>query len=196
MSAVRNFERQEGVSHLERCLLPQGSAHPASPHAWLIGATEHARGSMFIISEIEDKIRVDPGDLGRPVLDAVISVIEHLYIDKACHRNLLASIINGCSKGVTKSADNSFLQVLHDLGLVVTIYDVLSITGGYIYPSDGAAHYTVAFRLVVFRPFVGQILTGRLAKSDKYVYLPSVPCVSASDSDQDMLCSVLHCSAS
>ena len=42
---------------------------------------------MFIISEIEDKIRVDPGDLGRPVLDAVTSVIEHLYIDKVCHEN-------------------------------------------------------------------------------------------------------------
>ena len=130
---------------------------------------------MFIISEIEDKIRVDPGDLGRPVLDAVISVIEHLYIDKACHRISLALIINWCPKGVRKSASNNCLQVLHDLGLVVTIYDVLSITGGFIYPSDGAAHYTVAFRLVVFRPFVGQILTGRLAKSDKYVYFSTVP---------------------
>ena len=130
---------------------------------------------MFIISEIEDKIRVDPGDLGRPVLDAVISVIEHLYIDKVCCSNLFASVISGCQKGGRLSADDDCLQVLHDLGLVVTIYDVLSITGGYIYPSDGAAHYTVAFRLVVFRPFVGQILTGRLAKSDKYVYFPSVP---------------------
>ena len=67
------------------------------------------------------------------------------------------------------------MQVLHDLGLVVTIYDILSITGGFIYPSDGAAHYIVAFRLVLFRPFVGQILTGRLAKSDKCAYFPSVP---------------------
>ena len=130
---------------------------------------------MFIISEIEDKIRVDPGDLGRPVLDAVISVIEHLYIDKACHRMSLALINNWCPKGVRTLAGTDCLQVLHDLGLVVTIYDVLSITGGFIYPSDGAAHYTVAFRLVVFKPFVGQILTGRLAKSDKYVYLSPVP---------------------
>ena len=45
---------------------------------------------MFIISEIEDKIRVDPGDLGRPVLDAVTSVIEHLYIDKVCRKNFTA----------------------------------------------------------------------------------------------------------
>ena len=59
--------------------------------------------------------------------------------------------------------------MLHDLGLVVTIYDVLSIDGGFIYPSDGAAHYTVTFRLVVFRPFINEILTGRLTKSDKCV---------------------------
>jgi len=64
------------------------------------------------------------------------------------------------------------LQVLHDLGLVVTIYDVLSIDGGFIYPSDGAAHYTVTFRLVVFRPFINEILTGRLIKSDKCVSYP------------------------
>ena len=40
---------------------------------------------MFLVCDVEDKIRVDPGDLGRPVLDAVTSVIEHLYIDKASH---------------------------------------------------------------------------------------------------------------
>lgn len=38
---------------------------------------------MFFICDVEDKIRVDPGDLGRPLLDAVTSVIEQLYIDKA-----------------------------------------------------------------------------------------------------------------
>ncbi|CAL5223770.1 g6335 [Coccomyxa viridis] len=94
---------------------------------------------MFFICDVEDKIRVDPGDLGRPLLDAVTSVIEQLYIDK----------------------------VLHDLGLVITIYDILSIEGGFIYPSDGAAHYTVKFRLVVFRPFINEVLTGRLTRCDK-----------------------------
>lgn len=61
------------------------------------------------------------------------------------------------------------LQVLHDLGLVITLYDVLSIEGGFIYPSDSAAHYTVKFRLVVFRPFINEVLSGRLTRCDKYV---------------------------
>ena len=37
---------------------------------------------MFILSEVEDKIRVDPADLGKPVLEAVTAVIEENYIDK------------------------------------------------------------------------------------------------------------------
>ena len=37
---------------------------------------------MFILSEIEDKVRVAPADLGRPVLEAVTAVIEKNYIDK------------------------------------------------------------------------------------------------------------------
>lgn len=34
-------------------------------------------------------------------------------------------------------------QVIADVGLVVTLYDVLEVTGGHIYPSDGAAHFEV-----------------------------------------------------
>ena len=37
---------------------------------------------MFVLSEIEDKVRVAPADLGRPVLEAVTAVIERNYIDK------------------------------------------------------------------------------------------------------------------
>ncbi|EIE27604.1 DNA-directed RNA polymerase II, 19 kDa polypeptide [Coccomyxa subellipsoidea C-169] len=94
---------------------------------------------MFILSELEDKVRIEPADLGRPTVDAVTAVIEQLYLDK----------------------------VVSDLGLVVTIYDILDIQGGSIYASEGAAHYTVKFRLVVFRPFIGEVLVGRLTKCDK-----------------------------
>lgn len=58
-------------------------------------------------------------------------------------------------------------QVVSDLGLVITIYDILGIEGGFIYTGDGAAQYTVKFRLAVFRPFLGEVLVGRLVKSDR-----------------------------
>ncbi len=57
--------------------------------------------------------------------------------------------------------------MVNDLGLVITLYDITQIEGGYIYPSDGAAHYEVKFKLVVFRPFPGEVIVGRLARCDK-----------------------------
>ena len=60
---------------------------------------------MFILSEIEDDIRVEPRYLGLSPLEAVMAVIQRRYIDR----------------------------VVPDLGLVVTIYDVGLIEGGFVY---------------------------------------------------------------
>ncbi|PNH09607.1 DNA-directed RNA polymerase III subunit RPC8 [Tetrabaena socialis] len=89
---------------------------------------------MFIVSKIEDQIRVLPQDLTKTPVDAVTAVIEQRFLDK----------------------------VIPNLGLVVTIYDVLSIEGGFVYPNDGAAFFKVQFRVVVFRPFVGEVIVGKL----------------------------------
>ncbi|XP_058084795.1 DNA-directed RNA polymerase III subunit rpc8 isoform X2 [Magnolia sinica] len=42
------------------------------------------------------------------------------------------------------------------------------INGGFIVPGEGAATYEVTFRLVMFRPFVGEVLTGKIEKSGAY----------------------------
>lgn len=34
-------------------------------------------------------------------------------------------------------------QVLKDLGLCVTLYDIKNIDGGFVFPGDGAPHFTV-----------------------------------------------------
>ncbi|KAG1675686.1 hypothetical protein FOA52_002395 [Chlamydomonas sp. UWO 241] len=94
---------------------------------------------MFILTELEDDVRVQPSDLSKHPLDAVTDVLESTYIDK----------------------------VLPGNGLAVTLYDVQSIEGGFIYPNDGAAYFKVRFRLVVFRPFVGEVLVGRLKSCTK-----------------------------
>jgi DNA-directed RNA polymerase III subunit RPC8 len=100
---------------------------------------------MFIISELQDKVRVQPQDLSRTPEDAVTAVIEQQYLDK----------------------------VIPNLGLVVTVYDVLSIEGGLVYPNNGAAFFDVTFRLVVFRPFVGEVLVGRLKSCDRCAHSSS-----------------------
>lgn len=43
---------------------------------------------------------------------------------------------------ITSALEKSFLdRVVPNLGLVVTLYDIMSIGDGYVYPSDGGAHY-------------------------------------------------------
>ncbi len=84
-------------------------------------------------------MRVAPKDLVKPPLAAVTEVLEREYLDR----------------------------VIPDLGLAVTIYDVLSVEGGHIYPNDGAAYFKVVFRLVVFRPFAGEVVVGRIVSSSR-----------------------------
>ena len=89
---------------------------------------------MFLTCAIEDNVRVLPKDLGSATLDAVTAVLEKMYIDR----------------------------VIKDVGLAVTIYDIQSVEGGFVYHSAGAAHFTVRFALVVFRPLVGGVLAGKV----------------------------------
>ncbi|KAH9576965.1 hypothetical protein CY35_01G190000 [Sphagnum magellanicum] len=58
-------------------------------------------------------------------------------------------------------------QVLKDLGLCVTLYDIKAVEGGFVFPGDGAPRFTVDFRLVMFRPFVGEVLIAKLKTCDK-----------------------------
>lgn len=94
---------------------------------------------MFILSTLEDNVRIAPQDLGKPPAVAITTALEKSFLDKA----------------------------VAGLGLVVTLYDILSIGDGYVYPSDGGAHYKVCFRVVVFRPFRDELLVGKVHKMTK-----------------------------
>lgn len=99
----------------------------------------HRYVEMFILAALEDDIKVLPQDLTKTPQDAVTEVIEQRFLDR----------------------------VIADLGLVTTVYDIQSIEGGFVYPNDGAAYFRVKFRVVVFRPFVGEILVGKLKSCSK-----------------------------
>lgn len=58
-------------------------------------------------------------------------------------------------------------RVLLDVGLCITFYDFLDIGDPYLYPSEGSSIQLIKFRMIVFRPFVGEILFGTLLKSNK-----------------------------
>lgn len=94
---------------------------------------------MFRLSLIEHTLPVPPHLLNRPLVDALREEIERLFLDK----------------------------VIKDLGLCVSVYDIQSIEGGFIFPGDGSSTYTVVFRLLMFRPFKGEILSGTVETSDE-----------------------------
>ena len=50
---------------------------------------------------------------------------------------------------------------------MVTLYDLLKVGPGQLFPSDPAAHFNARFRLVVFCPFQDEVLVGTLIKADQ-----------------------------
>eukprot|EP01130_Rhizamoeba_saxonica_P017482 TRINITY_DN8486_c0_g1_i1.p1 TRINITY_DN8486_c0_g1~~TRINITY_DN8486_c0_g1_i1.p1 ORF type:complete len:243 (-),score=74.19 TRINITY_DN8486_c0_g1_i1:87-815(-) len=93
---------------------------------------------MFILVELEDTIRIPPNDFDNE-LEALKFKIGEKYANR----------------------------ILPDIGLVIKYHDILDLGEGHVIPGDGASHRKVRFRLVVFRPFLGQILTGRLFSCSK-----------------------------
>ena len=95
--------------------------------------------SMFELVTIEDRLRIAPEDLELEIPQAVTRVIERLYFDR----------------------------VIVNIGLVVTLYDILTLEGGFVQHTEGSVHYDARFRLVVFKPLPNEVLLGKLHSCDK-----------------------------
>jgi DNA-directed RNA polymerase III subunit RPC8 len=87
---------------------------------------------MFNLTTIEDVIRIEPSQFGIPTEKVLQQEINRKYANR----------------------------VLHNIGLCICIYDIESHGDGLIKPGDGAVYVQTKFRIIVFRPFVGEILVG------------------------------------
>lgn len=92
---------------------------------------------MFILSEISDLVQVKPEYFDIDLKKALIREINNKYANK----------------------------VIPNLGLGVTVWDLLDVQNGLLRPSDGSVYYKVVMRLVVFKPFVGEVLIGWIDSS-------------------------------
>ncbi|KAK9950976.1 hypothetical protein M0R45_006439 [Rubus argutus] len=92
---------------------------------------------MFYLSRIEHSLRLPPHLLSLRLQDAVMGELEKLFLDK----------------------------VIANLGLCVSVYDIQSIKDHFILPNDGHPTLTVVFTLIMFRPFVGEIITAKVLES-------------------------------
>ena len=63
-------------------------------------------------------------------------------------------------------------KVLQDVGLCVCLYEIESIGDGHFVSDSGSSYTECTFRLVVFRPFVGETLVGKIWKqSPEGIYI-------------------------
>jgi DNA-directed RNA polymerase III subunit RPC8 len=85
---------------------------------------------MFSLHTIDAAVALEPNQLGLDTVVAIERALRESYMDR----------------------------VLHNVGLVVTVYDVIYIGEGRIFHSDARVYYEVSFRAVVFRPEVGSLL--------------------------------------
>lgn len=87
---------------------------------------------MFLLTQVSDMLRLEPSTFSKNVNVALEDDINRKYSNK----------------------------IIHNVGLCICFHDLLSMEDGLMKPGDGAAFVKVTFRLIVFRPFVGEILVG------------------------------------
>jgi len=58
-------------------------------------------------------------------------------------------------------------KYIKDVGLCITLLDIESVGDGYVSTGEGAAQVAVKFRMIVFRPFRGEVIDGKITKSDE-----------------------------
>ncbi|CAN8002924.1 unnamed protein product [Ixodes hexagonus] len=99
---------------------------------------------MFVISEMSDNIRIPPWLFRLNPNDAIVEQLNRRLANK----------------------------VVINVGLCIALFDVTKIEDSKILPGDGSFHTTVEFRYVVFRPFMDEVLMGKIRScSQEGVYV-------------------------
>ncbi|ESO00825.1 hypothetical protein HELRODRAFT_112966 [Helobdella robusta] len=92
---------------------------------------------MFLLAELRDTVKVHPRFFGEKIQKSIVTTLNKKYANK----------------------------IVHNVGLCIALWDVTKMKDSYIFPGDGSSHTIVEFRFVVFRPFVDEILTGKIKNS-------------------------------
>ncbi|PHH81307.1 hypothetical protein CDD82_1051 [Ophiocordyceps australis] len=92
---------------------------------------------MFILTKISDLVQIQPKDFSKHSIVAIEDNINAKYANK----------------------------VIQKIGLCISLYDLLWSSEGLIGHGNGLVNVNVEFRLVVFRPFKGEVMFGRISSS-------------------------------
>jgi len=94
---------------------------------------------MFVLSEIRTLIRLLPRGFDRSLEDQLTDEINRKLANK----------------------------VLINVGLCLSIHDIVEIGESFLFPGDGASHTKVRFRMLVFRPHMEEVLIGKIKSCSK-----------------------------
>mmetsp|Transcript_43060 Transcript_43060/g.71584 ORF Transcript_43060/g.71584 Transcript_43060/m.71584 type:complete len:225 (-) Transcript_43060:173-847(-) len=100
---------------------------------------------MFSLARLQDTVHIKPDEFAKP------------------GENQAQVLLNTITEAINEKYPN---RVIPNVGLCVALHDILHIGEAFLYQGSAAQHTSVEFRLVMFRPFVGQILTGKVASCD------------------------------
>ncbi|VVT51420.1 uncharacterized protein SAPINGB_P003090 [Magnusiomyces paraingens] len=87
---------------------------------------------MFVLTKISDLIRLDPLNFNTPLAEGLEDEINKKFANR----------------------------VIHNVGLCICLYDIEDFNDGMTKNGDGGVFIKCTFRIIVFRPFVGEILVG------------------------------------
>lgn len=94
---------------------------------------------MFVLSEMKDVVQIQPWNFSH---------------------DMKASLEFGLNR---KFAN----KVVHQVGLCIVLFDITEVGDSYILPGSGASHTPVKFRFVVFRPFIDEVLVGKVKSCNR-----------------------------
>lgn len=91
---------------------------------------------MFYLVEVEDHVRVEPKHFGLPTKEAVEKQLNENYVD----------------------------SVSKEMGKVISVVSVDSVSDGVIIPGDGAAFYKSNFKVLVWKPELHELVYATVAE--------------------------------
>ena len=90
------------------------------------------------LARLKDTVHIAPSEFGKSTLQAVTHALCEKYPNK----------------------------VVPGLGLCIALHDILHIGESQLYPGSAAQHISVEFRIVMFHPYEGEVLTGTVVACD------------------------------
>ncbi|XP_014238077.1 DNA-directed RNA polymerase III subunit RPC8 [Trichogramma pretiosum] len=93
---------------------------------------------MFVLTEFKDTVQILPHKFKKKLNDAITNELNRKLANK----------------------------VFYKVGLCIALHDITHISESFIVPGDGSSHTKVNFRFVVFRPFIDEVIVGRIRSCD------------------------------